>query len=326
MEFSRRTALKATLGAAALAQLSHAGQQSNQRVKPLVVATWPFGIDACKKSMEALGDPNRTAMDAVEAGIRVTEADLSNRWVGIGGYPNSEGVLQLDACVMDGQRTRQRSGAVAALVGYAHPISVARLVMEKTPHALFVGEDAAKFASSYGCETAQTPCEEAKKEWELWKKEQAASGKKPVSIEGHDTITLLALSKDGHIAGGCSTSGLKYKMPGRVGDSPIVGGGLYVDEKVGAAGATGTGENILRYCGTFLAVEYMRAGASPEEACRKVIQRIIEGEQRPAAELSVNFIAIDKEGRFGAAGTDADFIMAVATENGAELVKPFRVT
>ncbi len=326
MEFTRRTALKATLGAAALAQLSQAGQKPSLLAKPLVVATWPFGIDACKKSLEVLGEPNRTAMDAVEAGIRVTEADVSNRWVGIGGYPNAEGVLQLDACVMDGQRARQRSGAVAALVGYAHPISVARLVMEKTPHALFVGDDAAKFAASYRCETAQTPCEEAKKEWEQWKKEQAATGKKPVSIEGHDTIALLALSRDGHIAGGCSTSGLKYKMPGRVGDSPIIGGGLYVDEKVGAAGATGTGENILRYCGTFLAVEFMRAGASPEEACRKVIQRIIEGEQRPAAELSVNFIAIDKDGRFGAAGTDADFILAVATENGAELVKPFRVT
>ncbi len=262
-------------------------------------------------------------MDGVEAGIRLVEADLTNRSVGIGGDPNSEGVLQLDACVMDGQRPRQRSGAVACLEGFKHPISVARIVMEKTPHAVFVGQDAARLAQQHGCETATTPSPEAKRDWENWKKSQA--GKGPYVPQGHDTIALLALSSDGHIAGGCSTSGLRYKMPGRVGDSPFVGCGLYVDEKVGGAGATGVGENILRYCGSFLAVEFMRSGASPEEACRKVIARIIEGEGRPASELSVNFIALDKEGRFGAAGTDAGFILSVANSMKAERIQAFRV-
>ncbi len=329
MTMHRRSVLQGVAGMAGILSVGFEPAKASQSRGPLVIATWPFGLDACKESLKVLGQNGKSAMDAVEAGIRITEADVTNRWVGIGGYPNADGVLQLDACVMDGQRPRQRSGAVACLEGYAHPISVARLVMEKTPHALFVGQDAARFAKQHGCETAVTPCEEAKKEWMEWKKEQA---KKPVSTptslnpQGHDTITLLALSEDGHIAGGCSTSGLKYKMPGRVGDSPIVGGGLYVDEKVGAAGATGTGENILRYCGTFLAVEFMRAGDTPEMACRKVIARIIEGEARPASELSVNFIALDKQGRFGAAGTDVDFILSVASKGLVDHVKPFRVS
>ncbi len=179
--------------------------------------------------------------------------------------------------------------------------------MKKTPHAaVFVGQDAARLAQQHGCETASTPFAKA----ERWELEEIASGKGPYVPQGHDTIALLALSSDGHIAGGCSTSGLRYKMPGRVGDSPFVGCGLYVDEKVGGAGATGVGENILRYCGSFLAVELCGRARSPEEACRKVIARIIEGEGRPASELSVNFIALDKEGRFGAAGTDAGFILS----------------
>ena len=301
-----------TAGILSVTGQSPASQSDSSKAGPVVIATWPFGLDACRESFRVLGLAGKSALDAVEAGIRITEADVTNRWVGIGGYPNAEGVLQLDACVMDGARTRQRTGAVACLEGYAHPISVARLVMEKTPHALFVGSDAAKFAKQHGCETAVTPVPEARREWEEWKRQQTKQGTNPQSpVQGHDTITLLALAADGHMAGGCSTSGLKFKMPGRVGDSPIIGGGLYVDEKIGAAGATGTGENIMRYCGTFLAVELMRAGATPEEACRKVIERIAEGEQRPPSELSVNFLALDRQGRYAAVGTDADFVLSV---------------
>lgn len=317
--------ITSSLGIFSLSGIAFANSNDNKASGPLVIATWPFGLDACKEGHRLLTQGKR-AMDAVESGIRITEADLTNRWVGIGGYPNAEGVLQLDACVMDGERPRQRSGSVACLEGFKHPISVARLVMEKTPHAIFVGQDAGKLAKKFQCETAETPCPEAKAEWEAWVKKNG--GKIPGPNDnpaGHDTIALLALSADGHIAGGCSTSGLKFKMPGRVGDSPIIGGGLYVDEKVGAAGATGTGENILRYCGSFLAVEFMRSGASPEEACRKVIERIVEGEQRPASELSVNFIALDKSGRFGAAGTDKEFILSVVDAKRAEHIKPLHV-
>jgi len=286
----------------------------------VVIATWPFGLEACQKSYETLIDPARKGkpqrlLDAVEAGIRVTESDPANRWVGIGGYPNAEGGLQLEACIMDGQRPRQRSGSVAGLVGYGHPISVARKVMEETPHAIFVGEDAARFAKDQGCETAQTPHPDALQAWKEWKAKQA-EGKEAPKVPGqdHDTITLLAWSPTREIAGGCSTSGLAFKMPGRVGDSPIVGGGLYVDPKVGAAGATGTGENILRYCGSFLAVEKMRQGATPEQALREVIARIAEGEQRPPSELSINFLAIDQQGNFAAVGTDADFQISVVSD------------
>jgi N4-(beta-N-acetylglucosaminyl)-L-asparaginase len=287
----------------------------------LVVATWPFGLEACQRAYQILGEAGRSAesrgLDAVEAGVRVTESDVTNRSVGVGGLPNAAGVVQLDACIMDGQR--QRAGSVAALEGFSHPISVARLVMERTRHAMLVGPDAGRFAHDMGCERADMPVPQAKAAWEKWKQE---SSKAP----NHDTIALLVLTGDGQLAGGCSTSGMGFKLPGRVGDSPLIGGGLYVDGRVGAAGATGIGENILRYCGSFLAVEFMRQGASPEEACQKVIQRIAEGEGRAMSELSVNFVAIDRGGRFGAAGTDADFRYSLVTADRAEVLTPRRVS
>jgi L-asparaginase/N4-(beta-N-acetylglucosaminyl)-L-asparaginase len=288
-------------------------------MQPLFIATWNFGLAACKQSL-ATWETKRSVLDSVEQGIRVTEADPNVDSVGIGGAPNAAGVVQLDACIMDGMT--QRAGSVAGLEGFLHPISIARRVMEKTKHVMLVGNGAAEFARSEGFETQDLLTPNAKKKWQEWQRAAAEKQRKP---QGHDTIALLGLAPGGHLAGGCSTSGLAYKLPGRVGDSPILGGGLYVDGEVGAAGATGIGENIMRYCGSFLTVEHMRAGMDPTAACRATIERIIRLDRRPAAELRVNLIAIDKQGRWGAAGTDEDFSYAVVTPTQAQVEKPLWV-
>lgn len=199
-----------------------------------------------------------------------------------------------------------KAGGVAGLEGICHPISAARLVMEKTHHVLLVGEGARQFALEQGLESVKVNSAALDRKWRKQRKAEAAAGK------SHDTIALLVLGADGNLAGGCSTSGLAGKLPGRVGDSPIIGSGLYVDNEVGAAGATGVGENVMRYCGSFLVVEFMRQGMHPQEACRQAIRRIVSREFR-GANPSVNFVALDKSGRFGAAGTDDSFQFSVAT-------------
>lgn len=283
--------------------------------KPLFVATWNFGLPACQESLKHL-QAGKTVLDAVEQGIRLAEADLKNDSVGIGGRPNAAGVLQLDACIMDGRT--QKAGSVAALENYPHPISVARRVMEKTKHVMLVGAGAAQFAKDQGFESVELPIPEQKKLWEEWRSQQSQEKKAP----NHDTIALVGLDSDGNLAGGCSTSGLAYKLPGRVGDSPILGSGLYVDGEVGAAGATGIGENIMRFCATFLIVEMMRSGVHPTAACRATIERIAKMDRKSTSELHINFLAIDKQGRFGAAGTDAGYQVAVVTSDSAQLIKP----
>ncbi len=250
-----------------------------------------------------------------EQGIRLTEADVKNDSVGIGGRPNAAGILQLDACIMDGRT--QKAGSVAALENYPHPISVARRVMEKTKHVMLVGAGAAEFAKAQGFETAEMPIAEQKKLWQEWLSQQ-----KNEKAPNHDTIALVGLDASGNLAGGCSTSGLAYKLPGRVGDSPILGSGLYVDGEVGAAGATGIGENVMRFCASFLIVEMMRSGMHPTAACRATIERIAKMDRKPAADLHINFLAIDKQGRYGAAGTDAGYQVAVVTSEGGKLIQP----
>jgi len=286
---------------------------------PLFVATWDFGLPACEK---ALGELRKTGslLDAVEQGIRVAEADETNSSVGVGGAPNADGVVQLDACIMDG--VMQRAGSVAGLENYPHPISVARRVMEKTRHVMLVGDGAARFAREQGFEVKELLTEEQRKKWREWRAKQAASE----PVKNHDTIALVGLDDKGSLAGGCSTSGLAYKLPGRVGDSPLIGGGLYVDGEVGAAGATGVGENILRYCGSFLIVEFMRGGMDPAAACVATIKRIARREKKSPRELSINFLAIDRQGRWGAAGTDEGYQYAVVTRDSAKVHKPIHVT
>lgn len=285
--------------------------------RPVFIATWNFGQAACEKSREVLRGGG-SLKDAVERGIHVAELDTSNHSVGYGGYPNSQGVVQLDACFMDG--LRQQAGSVAALEGFPNPISVARRVMETTPHVMLVGDDAVAFAKKQGFQPQDLLTEEARLGWERWKTAQQQG--ETTATDSHDTISLLGLNADGHIVGGCSTSGLAFKLPGRVGDSPIIGSGLYVDGEVGAAGATGVGENIMRYCGCFLIVEFMRQGMSPTEACAAAVRRIAAGEQRPASELSVNFVALNKAGQVGAAGTDEGFRCAVVDGRQSLVARP----
>ena len=285
---------------------------------PLVVSTWPFGKPANDAALKTFEDGGGL-LDAVERGIHVTESDPGNSSVGLGGIPNAAGVVQLDACIMMGPG--HRAGSVAALEGIVHPISAARRVMEKTPHVMLVGEGARLFALEQGLDSV--PVDSAAK-YEAWRLKRAAEAKEGATTqekkkENHDTIALLVLDKNGDVAGGCSTSGWGGKLPGRVGDSPLIGGGLYVDNEVGAAGATGLGENILRYCGSFLVVELMRQGLHPQEACLEAIRRIARKDPK-GLDISVSFVALDKQGRFGAAGSAKGFQYAVAHRGSSEVL------
>jgi N4-(beta-N-acetylglucosaminyl)-L-asparaginase len=283
--------------------------------KPVLVSTWEFGKPANEAALEVLARSG-TILDAVEQGIWVVESGPSNQSVGLSGIPNAAGVVQLDAAMMSG--VGHRAGSVAALEGIRHPISAARRVMEKTAHVMLVGEGARMFALEEGLESVTI---DSQARYEAWREKRAAErqgrGRKPAA--NHDTLALLVLGKDGSLAGGCSTSGLGGKLPGRVGDSPIIGGGLYVDNDVGAAGATGLGENIMRYCGSFMVVEYMRQGFSPEEACLETIRRICRREPEGKS-LKINFIALDKQGRYGAASSDSGFPFAVATASSSRVL------
>lgn len=282
----------------------------------VVVSTWPFGKPANEKALKVLQEGG-SGLDAIEQGIRVTEADEGNSSVGLGGIPNADGVVQLDACIMSGPG--HRAGSVAAISGFRHPISIARRVMETTRHVLLVGEGAEKFAAENGFERGPTVSPGKDRAWKKWRNEQPARVKSPAASTGggpaakpqnHDTIAMVLLASDGTLYGGCSTSGLAYKLAGRVGDSPILGSGLYVDNEFGAAGATGVGENVMRYCGSFLVVEYLRQGLHPQEACVETIRRIARKDSK-GFDLSINFIAVDKQGRFGAAGTGTGFKYSV---------------
>ena len=261
MDINRRqfVSLAALLTAGGLMALPGRGGVPMDKIHapPSIVSTWPFGKPANEAALAVLrhGGSN---LDAVEQGIRLVE-DSGNPSVGLSGTPNADGVAQLDACIMLGPG--HRAGSVAALEGIKHPISVARLVMEKTKNVMLVGAGARAFALAHGIEPvpARNPA--------------PATPAKP-GPRNHDTIALLVLGSDGNISGGCSTSGLGGKLPGRVGDSPIIGSGLYVDNEVGAAGATGLGENVMRYCGSFMVVECIRQGMTPEEACVEAIRRI----------------------------------------------------
>lgn len=312
-----------------LLQQAYATQQTNDGLlpisqdlaksftKPIFIATWPFGLAACERSRGVLAGSG-SILDAVERGINLTELDETVDSVGVGGAPNAEGVVQLDASFMDG--LHQRAGSVAGLEGFPNPVSVARRVMETTKHVMLVGHDAAKFAKQQKFVQRDLLTAKSRERWEQWKVAQQAGINAP--DKSHDTIALLALGTDGHLCGGCSTSGLAYKLPGRVGDSPLIGSGLYVDGEIGAAGATGVGENVLRYCASFLIVEFMRQGKNPTDACEAAIRRIAAGDAKAPQALSVNFVAINAAGVIGAAGTDKEFVCAVVDASRAVLIQP----
>ena len=286
-----------------------------ENIKPIVLSTWNFGLKANEVAWGILSKKGR-ALDAVENGVKLVEADPNERSVGYGGRPDRDGFVTLDACIMDHE---QNIGSVACLQHIMHPISVARAVMEKTPHVMLVGDGALNFALSQGFKKENLLTPESEKEWKEWLK---TSQYKPiVNIENHDTIGMIALDTFGNLSGACTTSGMAFKMHGRVGDSPIIGAGLFVDNEIGAATATGHGEEVIRIAGCHLVVELMRQGRTPEEACKEAVERVYKKQQKRANEIQVGFIAINKTGQYGSYCLQKGFSYAVQDSSGNRLIE-----
>lgn len=309
--FLKLTALSGLLPVKNLAtDLSRSRSSGN---KPLVVSTWNFGKTANEAAWKILSNDG-PALDAVEAGVRVVEADPEVQTVGYGGRPDRDGFITLDACIMDHEN---RCGSVGALKHIKHPVSVARKVKEETPHVMLVGDGALDFAVGKGFEKENLLTDKARQEWEKWKKNAEYQPK--VNIENHDTIGMLALDNEGNLSGACTTSGTAWKMHGRVGDSPIIGAGLFVDNEVGAAAATGLGEEVIRTCGSHLVVENMRRGDDPKTACKKAVRRIVR-QNDTLNNIQVGFIAISKEGHFGGYSVQKGFNFSVFNKSGNRLL------
>ena len=281
---------------------------------PIVISTWNHGLPANEAAWKILSEGGYS-LDAVEAGVRVPEADPEVITVGYGGIPDANGNVTLDACIMD---EKGRAGSVAFLEQIKHPISVARLVMEKTPHVMLVGKGALEFAVENGFKKENLLTPKMKETWKKWKKEKREFSSKinieNQVLENHDTIGMLAIDKEGRISGACTTSGMGYKMPGRVGDSPIIGAGLFVDGEIGGATATGTGELVMKTLGSFLVVELMRNGMSPAEACEQAVKRIAK-KIPDYQQHQVGFIALSKSGEYGSFCIQPGFNFAVKTNS-----------
>lgn len=310
--FLRGAALAA--GAAALPALASGDAAGAAPAGARVVSTWDFGVQANQAAwrvLQAGGD----ALDAVEQGARWAEGELCNPTVGRCGNPDRDGVLSLDASIMDGDG---RCGAVAALEDIAHPISVARRVMERTPHVMLVGQGAQQFAVQQGFEKHRLLTPQAEQAWREWLRTEryqpeinAERRGRPGDKDNHDTLGMLAIDRNGRLAGACTTSGMAWKMRGRVGDSPIVGAGLYVDNDVGAATASGVGEEMIRNAASFLVVELMRQGRSPGDACREAIERVVRKRPEASRNLQVCFLALNRHGEVGAFALHRGFVYAV---------------
>ncbi|WP_113634963.1 N(4)-(beta-N-acetylglucosaminyl)-L-asparaginase [Nubsella zeaxanthinifaciens] len=326
-KFIRDTALSGALIAISKNSLA----TSNNTNQPIVISTWDFGVAANADAWKILSN-NGKALDAVEAGVKVPEADIKNQSVGYGGLPDRDGIVTLDACIMD---HLGNCGAVLALENIKHPIAVARLVMEKTPHVMLAGDGALQFALEQGFKKEDLLTENSKKAWKEWLKtskyepisnienklyDKAAPEKLPGNQYNHDTIGMLALDNAGNLSGACTTSGMAYKLHGRIGDSPIIGAGLYVDNEIGAATATGVGEEVVRNVGSFLVVELMRQCYPPEEACKEAVMRIIKKKKESTKNLQVGFLALNKKGEYGAYAIQKGFTYAVCDSKQQDLV------
>ncbi len=320
-QFLKKTAL-ATAGLAltSFKDNSISAEKTVEKItlqKPIVLSTWRFGIEANAAAWEVLKNNGR-ALDAVEAGVKIPEGDPNERSVGYGGRPDRDGKVTLDACIMD---EFSNIGSVACLEHIKHPISVARAVMEKTPHVMLVGNGALQFALSQGFKKENLLVEASEKEWKEWLK---TSQYKPIAnIENHDTIGMIALDTHGNLSGACTTSGMAFKMHGRVGDSPIIGAGLYVDNEIGAATATGHGEEVIRIAGCHLVVELMRQGKSPQKACEEAVMRIVKLTQnrgKNLKDIQVGFIALNKKGEYGSYCIQGGFNYAVNDNSGNKLI------
>ena len=289
--------------------------------KPIVISTWDFGKAANAEAWTILAKGGR-ALDAVEAGVKIPEADPSNQSVGYGGLPDRDGHVTIDACIMDEQ---YNCGSVMALEHIIHAVSVARLVMEKTPHIVLAGDGALQFALANGFKKENLLTPESEKAWKEWLK--TAKYEPVINVENklfnkendpmpggpnnHDTIGMIAIDTAGSLSGACTTSGMAYKIHGRVGDSPIIGAGLYVDNEIGAATSTGVGEEVIRIVGSHLVVELMRQGRSPEAACKEAVQRIIKRSPEKSKKIQVGFLALNKKGQYGAYALQKGFTYAV---------------
>lgn len=277
-------------------------------VKPIVVCTWNFH-NATAKAWEVL-NAGGNALDAIEQGVMIEEADVENQTVGMGGRPDRDGNVTLDACIMDKD---SNCGAVLCMQNIKHPISVARKVMEDTPHVMIAGKGAEQFAYEKGFQRENLLTEKSKQEWLEWKK--TSKYETIINVENHDTIGMLAIDENGDIAGGCTTSGMAYKYAGRVGDSPIIGAGLFVDNEIGGATATGVGEEVVRTVGSFLIVELMRQGKSPQEACEEGVKRIM-GKNKGREDFQIGFLAINKKGETGGYCVHPGFSYSQFTKEG----------
>ncbi len=308
----RRTFLQAGALAAGVAAFPRVQAKANGRAR--VVSTWDFGVGANQAAWKVLGNGG-SALDAVEAGARWAESELCNPTVGRCGNPDRDGVLSLDASIMNGDGS---CGSVAALVDIAHPVSVARKVMEQTPHVMLVGEGAQQFAMQQGFKREKLLTPEAEKAWREWLKTaqytpeiNAERRSRPGDSSNHDTLGMLAVDAKGQLAGACTTSGMAWKLHGRVGDSPIIGAGLYVDNEVGAATASGVGEEMIRNAASFLVVELMRQGRTPAQACREAIARVVRKRPEASRTLQVCFLALGRNGDVGAYALHRGFVYAV---------------
>jgi len=282
---------------------------------PLVISTWIHGMEANAGAWSVL-ENGGAALDAVQKGVAVAESDMNNRSVGLAGRPDRDGHVTLDACIMDHD---SRCGSVAFLEDIQHPIDVARAIMDKTPHVMLVGEGAQKWALENGFSKVdfEVPIPEVRKDYENWLiKSEYKTG---VNVENHDTIGMLALDASGRMAGACTTSGMAYKIRGRVGDSPIIGAGLFIDGDVGGATATGVSEAMIRTAGASAVVESMRRGASPEEACYDIVQRILK--KHPGVEgMQVGFLAMNMQGEYGGYSVYNGFNYAMRSKDRNEMV------
>jgi len=298
---------------------------------PIICSTWSFGQRANNAAWPTL-EKGGTSLDAVEIACRDAEADPDNHTVGFSGYPDRSGRVSLDASIM---LSPSKAGSVCFLRDYQHPVSVARKVMEQTKHVMLSGDGAAEFARLHGFEVTDLLTDTAAHAWEQFRCEQGKGpvvkrnleelGLSGVDAEGsHDTIGVIALDSHGVLAGACSTSGLAFKLPGRVGDSPTIGHGLYVDPKIGAAVCTGHGELVMGVCGSFLAIETLRRGGTPEDAAFEVIRRI-QSAHELHAEDQVGVIVLGVDGAWGAASIRAGFRAAVRTKTQDELVDPNKI-
>jgi len=299
-----RKSVQNTLGLSVMPMVLSSCQNPSEHdnsntLKPLIISTWN-NRDANLAAWNAM-QKTGNALDAVEAGAKIPEADENDQSVGYGGRPDRDGNVTLDACIMD---SNGGYGAVTYLQHIKHPVSVARKVMEETPHVMLSGNGALKFALENGFTKEKLLTEKSHKEWQEWLKTSVYQPK--VNIELHDTIGILAIDQSSNLAGACTTSGLAYKMQGRIGDSPIVGAGLFVDNDIGAATATGMGELVLKSVGSFLIVELMRQGMSPNEACKEAVMRIVR--KQNYKDLQVGYIAINKAGEIGGFSLQSGFL------------------